>query len=165
MFPTPRIGGLLATAVLALALLAQPTATTATPGGSPAPPPARALDAANGSQVALDWERIAFRTIYTDAGTPIPVGVPVLGFTSMAMYRAVERSRARRHTSPTAALVTAAHDVLLHYYPTAATALDADETASLGTVPDTRARDRGDGWAPGRRPPWWRAAPMTTFST
>src|SRR5215510_10171776 len=32
-------------------------------------------------QVVLDWERISFRTIYTDGATPIPVGVPVLGFT------------------------------------------------------------------------------------
>ena len=30
-------------------------------------------------QVVLDWERIVFRTVYTDAATPIPVGVPVLG--------------------------------------------------------------------------------------
>ena len=28
------------------------------------------------SQVVLDWERITFRTVYTDTLTPVPVGVP-----------------------------------------------------------------------------------------
>jgi hypothetical protein len=86
------------------------------------------------AQVVLDWERISFRTIYTDGATPIPVGVPVLGFTSLAMNDA---ARSARHgASATAAVAKAAHDVLLAYYPTAAAKLDADLTATLLPVPD-----------------------------
>ena len=66
----------------------------------------------------LNWERIAFRTVYTDGATPIPVGVPVLGFTSLAMHRAVQASlprdvslRARRRRS------RPRYRVLQHYYP------------------------------------------------
>ena len=50
----------------------------------------------------LNWERIAFRTVYTDAATPIPVGVPVLGFTSLAMHRAVQARWAATEAPPSA---------------------------------------------------------------
>jgi hypothetical protein len=86
------------------------------------------------AQVVLDWERISFRTVYTDGATAVPVGVPVLGFTSVAMYDA---ARSARHgASDTAAVAKAAHDVLLAYYPTAAAKLDADLVTSLQPVPD-----------------------------
>ncbi|MFC4784504.1 vanadium-dependent haloperoxidase [Nocardioides sp. MAHUQ-72] len=94
-------------------------------------------------QVALDWELSSFRTVYTDGLTPIPVGVPVLGFTSVAMNNANRMSRHLHRSSETAAVATAAHDVLLHYYPTAAPALDADLATSLGPVPEGRARANG----------------------
>src|SRR4029079_7542024 len=85
------------------------------------------------AQVVLDWERISFRTVYTDGATAVPVGVPVLGFTSVAMYDA---ARSARHgASATAAVAKAAHDVLLAYYPTAAAKLDADLVTSLQPVP------------------------------
>ena len=47
-------------------------------------------------QVVLDWERIVFRTVYTDTATPIPVGVPVLGFVSGALHRAARPPPGRR---------------------------------------------------------------------
>ena len=80
----------------------------------------------------LHWERIAFRTVYTDAATPIPVGVPVLGFTSLAMHRAVQASLSRnRSSSERAAIVAAAYRVLQHYYPALRGKLGADRAASL----------------------------------
>jgi hypothetical protein len=42
-----------------------------------------------------------------------------------------------------AAVATAAHDVLVHYFPAGATALDADLTASLTTIPDGASEERG----------------------
>lgn len=95
------------------------------------------------SQVVLDWERILIRTVYTDAATPIPIGVPVLGFTSVALQDAVSASRRHRHSSETAAAATAAHDVLIHYYPGAEPKLDADLTTSLAAVADSRSKERG----------------------
>jgi hypothetical protein len=99
--------------------------------------------AAQNAQVVLDWERISFRTVYTDAATPIPVGVPVLGFTSLAMYDATEASLDRDNSSETAAVATAAHDVLAHYYPALRPRLDGDLAASMVTETDSHERAKG----------------------
>jgi hypothetical protein len=93
-------------------------------------------------QVVLDWERISMRTVYTDALTPVPVGVPVLGFVSVALHRAAVRSAHLGRSSETAAVATAAHDVLAHYYPAFASGLGVDLARSLDGVPD-RLRDKG----------------------
>src|SRR4051812_26770826 len=65
-------------------------------------------------QAVLDWERIAFRTVYADQtpATPVPVGVPTLGFTALAMYRAAQRSAHLGNSSESSAVARAAHDVL-----------------------------------------------------
>lgn len=97
---------------------------------------------AESPQVVLDWERISMRTVYTDALTPVPVGVPVLGFVSVALHRAAARSAHLGGSSETAAAATAAHDVLVHYYPALATGLDADLARSLDGLPD-RPRAKG----------------------
>jgi hypothetical protein len=65
-----------------------------------------------------------------------------LGFTSVAMFDAVEAAQ-RRHASAVAAAAVAAHDVLLEYFPSSAANLATDLAASLADVPDTRAKDRG----------------------
>jgi hypothetical protein len=93
------------------------------------------------AKVVLDWERILFSTVYP--ATPIPSGVPILGFTSTAMYDAAETSARRGRSSETAAVATAAHDVLVHYVPAAKAALDTHLATSLATVQDTRAREKG----------------------
>ena len=85
-------------------------------------------------QVVLDWERIVFRTVYTDTPTPVPVGVPVLGFASLAMHRAASRSAHVAASSETAAVATAAHDVLVHYYPGLAGPLATDLADSLAGI-------------------------------
>jgi hypothetical protein len=93
-------------------------------------------------QVVLDWERISMRTVYTDALTPVPVGAPVLGFVSVAVHRAAVRSAHLGGSSETAAVATAAHDVLVHYYTAFASGLDADLARSLDGLPE-RPRVKG----------------------
>ncbi len=92
-------------------------------------------------QVVLDWERVAFATIYP--ATPIPVGVPLLGYTSTAMYDAMRASSSRHGSSETAAVAQAAHDVLAHYVPAASSSLATSLATSLAAVPDGSAEDRG----------------------
>ena len=62
--------------------------------------------AAESPQVVLDWERILMQTVYPV--TPIPSGVPLLGFTSVAMHDAVKKSMHRTRSSETAAVAQAA---------------------------------------------------------
>jgi hypothetical protein len=128
-----RSCALLSTAALTTALLAAaPSAATA--AAAPEPGPADTPRVAK-AQMLLNWERIALRTVYTDAATPIPVGVPVLGFTSLAMHRAVQASLSRhRSSSERAAIVAAAYRVLQHYYPALRGKLGADRAASLAAV-------------------------------
>lgn len=85
-------------------------------------------------QVVLDWERVAFTTVYPV--TPVPVGVPLLGYISTAMYDALRASSWRWDSSETAAVAQAAHDVLVHHVPAAASSLDASLATSLAGVPD-----------------------------
>ncbi|MDX6358502.1 MAG: hypothetical protein QOH37_1556 [Nocardioidaceae bacterium] len=132
-------------------LLTRRSVTLGTVAGAAAAalvPEARAAEApgtdgcsSESPQVVLDWERIVFRTVYVDTATPIPVGVPVLGFVSVAMHRAATRSAHVGASSETAAVATAAHDVLVHYYPGSAAPLAADLATSLaGTNPTRRAK-------------------------
>lgn len=143
-----------AAVLLAGSALFAPAASSSTPalGGShhhghhghhghgshrhPQPPPST-----DSPQVVLDWERVAFATIYP--ATPIPVGVPLLGYTSTAMYDAMRASSAHDDSSETAAVAQVAHDVLVHYVPTAAASLDTSLATSLAGVPDGSAQDRG----------------------
>lgn len=83
-------------AAILLVLTASPSAVAGTSGAA-------------SSTVVLDWERTSIRTVYTENLTPIPVGALYLGFTSLAMYRAV-RLAGPWHGSAQAAVATAAHD-------------------------------------------------------
>jgi hypothetical protein len=103
---------------------------------------AASVSSTDDPQVVLDWERIVFRTLYVDTATPIPVGVPVLGFVSVAMHRAALRSAQLGASSEAAAVATAAHDVLVHYYPTLGAQLSADLATSLAGI-GPRTRDKG----------------------
>ncbi len=98
--------------------------------------------AAESPQVVLDWERILMQTVYPV--TPIPSGVPLLGFTSVAMHDAVKKSMHRTRSSETAAVAQAAHDVLVHYFPGSAATLDGHLATSLAAVSDPVARHRGE---------------------
>ena len=122
------------------ALLTVPAITTTTATVSASTPGALPCD--DPSSVILDWECTSMLTVYGPFAaaprTPIPVGVLHLGFVSLAMHDAVERSAGRAHSSEAAAAATAAHDVLVEYFPTSAADLDAALAASLADVPDGR---------------------------
>jgi hypothetical protein len=100
---------------------------------------------AEGGQAVLDWERIAFRTVYVDQTptTPVPVGVPILGFTALAMYRAAQRSAHVGASSESAAVARAAHDVLAHYLPASAARLDGDLATTFAAIGASQSRTKG----------------------
>jgi len=138
MFSRPA--ATLAVALTVTALLTVPAATNV--AAAPAAPPRHP------SSVVLDWERTSFLTVYgpgTQAPprTPIPVGVLYLGFVSLAMHDAAETSTRTARSSEAAAVAAAAHGVLVEYFPTSASALDAALTASLAEVRDGPAEDTG----------------------
>jgi hypothetical protein len=137
-----RCCALLSTASLTTAVLvAAPSAASAHDAAAPA---AAHSSRTTRAQVVLNWERIAFRTVYTDAATPVPVGVPVLGFTSLAIHRAVQASLSRdRASSERAAVIASAYQVLQHYYPKLRGKLLADRAASLESVQPGPARRFG----------------------
>src|ERR1044072_5207596 len=103
-----RCCALLTTASLTTAVLvAAPFTATARDAAAPA---AADTSRTTRAQVVLNWERIAFRTVYTDAAAPVPVGVPVLGYTSLAIHRAVQASPSRdRASSERAAVIASAY--------------------------------------------------------
>ena len=124
-----------------LGTLAGAAAATVAPDGLLSAAASATRGSTESPQVVLDWEGIVFRTVYVDTATPIPVGVPILGFVSVAMHRAATRSAQVGSSSETAAVATAAHDVLVHYYPAQATQLAADLAASLaGIGPASRSK-------------------------
>ena len=101
---------------------------------------------AEDGQVVLDWELITFRTVYPVPlylTIPIAVGVPILGFVSLTMYRAAQRSAHLGASSESAAVARAAHDVLAYYVPEATT-LDADLQATYDAIGPGHERNKGD---------------------
>jgi len=126
---------------LTLGTVAGAAAATLAPRGLLPEALAASGSSSESPQVVLDWERIVFRTVYTGAATPVPVGVPVLGFVSVAMHRAATRSAEVGASSERAAVATAAHDLLVHYYPAQSAQLAADLAASLsGIAPASRTK-------------------------
>ena len=95
------------------------------------------------SSVAVAWQRTAIRTVFSEAGTPPPIGSLYLAFTSLAVHDAAREGQRRGARAATAAVATAAHDVLRHYFPGSAAALDADLAASLALVPEGAKEDAG----------------------
>ncbi len=115
------------------------------PGALAAPRRRRRARSAEDGQAVLDWQRICFRTIFTDSTpvTPIPVGVPIMGFVSLTMHRAAQRSGHLGTSSESAAVARAAHDVLSHYYPTMADKLDGDLATTLAEIGPGASRAKG----------------------
>lgn len=94
----------------------------------------------------LSWNEIAFRTVAVEGGRPPQVAQLYLGLVSTAVYNAVvtiegagtatlPQPPARAHASSDVAAVTAAHDVLAHYFPASADALADDYETWLRGVP------------------------------
>ena len=120
----------LGAALLTAASLSVVTAPAANSAAAPAAPPAAP------SAVAVDWQRIALRTIFTEGATPPQVGVLRLAVTSVAVNDAVQATRRMGSNAARAAVATAAHDVLSAHFPSSRDHLRADLIASLGRVPD-----------------------------
>jgi hypothetical protein len=122
-----RLAGITATAVAAglAAVTAPPTS------GAAAQEPGSA-------EIALVWQGAALATVpFT------PAQALYLSFTSTAVDRAVHTSVKRGHSSETAAVAQAAHDVLVEYFPASLGILDATLVESLAGVPDGPAKARG----------------------
>ena len=97
-----------------------------------------------GASIALEWQRIAQRTMFVDSqpATPVPASPLYFGFSSLAMDAAVTSARGQG-TSASAAAAVAAHDVLVEYFPASTAKLDADLATSLSKIPDGRAERSG----------------------
>ncbi|MFI8948836.1 vanadium-dependent haloperoxidase [Streptomyces sp. NPDC053750] len=119
------------------------------------PPDGDARTAADPAAVVREWNAIATDTITTSLG-PRPSGQVAIwqGFVSVAVYNAVVgieggyalykwRQRGPAEASSEAAAATAAHDVLLAYFPSFKERLDTAYADSLAALPAGRARDRG----------------------
>lgn len=125
-------------AALSVALLtATPLCVVTAPAAQSAPPPQAP------STVAVAWQRIALRTIFTEEGTPPQVGALHLAFTSVAVHDAVQATHGLGSNAARAAVATAAHDVLSAYFVNSRDRLDADLAASLAMVPNGRGETKG----------------------
>lgn len=131
--PVCRPAVALGAALLTAASLSVVSAPAASPATRPSAP----------SAVAVDWQRIALRTIFTEGATPPQAGVLRLAVTSVAVDDAVQATRRMGSNAARAAVATAAHDVLSAYFPSSQGHLDDDLAASLGRVPDGRSEDLG----------------------
>jgi hypothetical protein len=129
----------------ALALGVVPWAATATTAAVPGTP---------GATVVNDWNETAVATVNGDAKRPGAEQSLWYGIVSAAVYNAVVgieghyaeykwHERGPRSASSEAAAATAAHRVLLTYFPASKDRLDAALTASLAKIPDGKAEDQG----------------------
>jgi len=118
--------------LLALSLVGTLPSAHADPAGGPL-----------ASSIAVSWQRTAIRTVYTEQGSPPPLGALYLAFTSLAVYDAALDAQRHGTQAAAAAVAVAAHDVLKEYFPTSGAALDADLSASLALVPDGTKQDTG----------------------
>ena len=84
---------------------------------------------------AVAWQRIAVRTIFTEGAQAPPAGSLYLSFTSQAVHDAARAAHHRGRVVATAAVATAAHDVLQEYFAASDAALDADLAASMARCP------------------------------
>ena len=102
-------------------------------------------DHVKAAEAAVMWQRIAVRTIWTET-VPLPappVGSMYLTFTSLAVHDAASEAQRRGRVAATAAVATAAHDVLWEYFPASRTNLDADLAATMARIPDGKKGDAG----------------------
>jgi hypothetical protein len=105
---------------------------------------------AQAQNVVIDWDNIATTSIITTAKEPPGVANVWFAYVHLAVYDAVNAIDGGHQpylftTSPPvgasedAAAVTAAHDVLVHYFPAQQATLDSAETASLAAISDSPA--------------------------
>lgn len=145
-------------ALTSLTTLALASTTAATLASASGRSPTVRTEGSAETTALLDWQLTAIDTIYVDgrmvlppvpdpppaAGpVPIPVGTLFLGYTALAVNDAVQRADRRGDASSSAAIATAAHDVLVNYLPNTQAKLDDALRATLTGIPDSPAARRG----------------------
>jgi hypothetical protein len=139
--------GLLVKYLLAAVLIAVLAITLARPAA-----PARADSA--GAESVVFWNQIMIRTVITNGGQPPPASFVYGAYVQAAVYNAVvaieggyEPYKSTLAASPgasvDAAVATAAHDVLVQYFPAQQGILDADYAAALAAISDEPAKVEG----------------------
>ncbi|MBD3945021.1 vanadium-dependent haloperoxidase [Nocardioides ganghwensis] len=130
---------LLCTSVLVLPLFASVAEAVPAGGGRSARASAGPQDDhIKAAEAAVLWQRTAVRTIWSETvPTPAPpVGSMYLTFTSLAVHDAASEAQRRGRVAATAAVATAAHDVLWEYFPASRANLDAELAATMARIPD-----------------------------
>jgi hypothetical protein len=116
------------------------------------PKVSKASGAFTGDAIVREWNEIAINAILPN-GPPF-TAARFMTITELAVFEAVNAITGKYQpylgtvsapegASPEAAAVTAAHDVLVAYFPAQAATLDARRDASLGTIPDGQAKTDG----------------------
>jgi len=106
------------------------------------------------ADVIVDWNAIAATSIAVNAARPIPAFAIDLAYVNAAMYDAVNgivggytpyavNLAAPTGANPSAAAASAAHDVLLSFFPPQQQYLDAALAMTLATLPAGGDRDHG----------------------
>jgi len=114
-----------------------------------------------GDAIVREWNEIAINTILPN-GPPF-TAARFMTITELAVFEAVNAITGKYQpylgtvsapegASPEAAAVTAAHGVLVVYFPAQAAALNARRDASLATIPDGQSKT--DGMAVGIAAAW-----------
>lgn len=117
------------------------------------PVSAQAATSASSASV-IAWNGIARRTAIQVAGQTTAHAMTSIAFAQAAVYDAVVaieggyqpyqvRLGQLPDASLDAAVATAAHHVLVHYFPTQQAAVDADYASALAAVPDGAAKAAG----------------------
>jgi hypothetical protein len=130
-------------ALVAPGLVAQPTSAQAAQPAQPA-----------GANSVIAWNNIARRTAIQVAGQTTAHAITSIAFAQAAVYDAAVaikggyqpyqvRLAQLPDASLDAAVATAAHHVLVHYFPAQQPALDADYASALAAVPDGSAKAAG----------------------
>ncbi|ARZ72094.1 vanadium-dependent haloperoxidase [Streptomyces sp. HU2014] len=136
------VTGLTVCALMAAPAVVQAGATEHTPAGDPA------------KEALAEWSATAVATVETDAKRPVPETFLWHAFVSTTVYNAVVgiqggytpyrwNGHGPRSASVPAAVATAAHRVLLEYFPASKSRLDTALAASLAKVPHGRGKDEG----------------------
>ena len=113
------------------------------------------LVAASGPNMVAQWNQIAEDTVVGSGAQQIE-GLVYMSYTQAAVYDAVVAIKGRyapyapaikapRHASADAAVVEAAYETLVYYFPASAVTLGAARDASLATIADGRAKTDGIG--------------------
>ncbi len=110
--------------------------------------------AAPAQNAVANWHAITESTVVATAKKSPSVSLVYFAYVDVAMYDAVNSIgghfkpfavdvNAPRGASRDAAAATAAHDVLVHYFPTQAPTLNADLVASMAAIVDGQAKTDG----------------------